>query len=525
VKSKSLGHAPRLRAARLLAAALLALGALFAPGMTAGALADFTASPSTGVAPLPVTFTDGTQGSTSSSWDFGDNTSADTNPATHVYGSAGIYHVTLTSSDGVNPPQIFKQDITVLPPAPVSQFTSKAATSAGPHAVAFTDTSAGGATAWQWNFGDAAGVQSTLKNPTHAYAAPGTYTVTLRACNAGGCDATPFQASVAAPDRAPMASFAIFSTPAAKDSQVAFDASASSDPDGDPISYTWDLDGNGVFGDATGVTAFTAFSTLGNHLVRLQVSDGVKLSTVRGQTVTVVDDRPPVAGFSFTPTSPSIGQNVVFTSSSTDPDGAIVKLEWDLDNDGQFDDAQGAVAQWSFATPGPRFVSLRATDDKGVATIAFQTVNVTGPPAQPPPSSTPAASPPAPAPSSGQSTKPALLNPFPIIHLRARIIGGSIRIDLLSVKAPSGATVQVRCKGRRCPAKTLRERVRSGAKAVRFKKLERRLRAGTVLQIYVTKRGSIGKYTRFVFRTGKAPSRRDLCLPAGSMRPGRCPVP
>jgi hypothetical protein len=281
------------------------------------------------------------------------------------------------------------------------------------------------------------------------------------------------------------------------------------------------------------VTAYASFSTLGSHLVRLQVSDGVKASAVLTKTVTVLEDQPPVAGFSFAPPSPSIGQNVTFTSSSFDPDGQIVKLEWDLDNDGQFDDAQGPVAQWSFGTPGSRFVSLRATDDKGVASIAFQTVTVTGPPSAPaPPSSTPASSPPAPASSSGPpttapstTTKPVLLSPFPIVHMRARIIGGLVHVDLLSVRAPSGATVQVRCKGRSCPASRLRDRVRNGARSVRFRKLERRLRAGTVLEIYVTERGAIGKYTRFGFRAGKAPSRRDLCLPAGSMRPGRCPVP
>jgi Zn-dependent metalloprotease/uncharacterized membrane protein len=39
---------------------------------------------------------------------------------------------------------------------------------------------------WSWDFGD--GTTSNLQNPHHAYTTPGTYTVTLIACNSVGCD-------------------------------------------------------------------------------------------------------------------------------------------------------------------------------------------------------------------------------------------------------------------------------------------------------------------------------------------------
>lgn len=52
--------------------------------------------------------------------------------------------------------------------------------------VAFRDRSANAPTAWRWSFGD--GTASTAANPVHTYAAPGTYTVRLRTCNAAGCD-------------------------------------------------------------------------------------------------------------------------------------------------------------------------------------------------------------------------------------------------------------------------------------------------------------------------------------------------
>lgn len=52
--------------------------------------------------------------------------------------------------------------------------------------VQFTDTSTNTPTTWSWNFGDT--TTSTLQNPTKTYSAPGTYTVTLTAGNAGGSD-------------------------------------------------------------------------------------------------------------------------------------------------------------------------------------------------------------------------------------------------------------------------------------------------------------------------------------------------
>ena len=62
-------------------------------------------------------------------------------------------------------------------------FTADTIAGPAPLAVRFGDASLGGATGWAWDFGD--GGTSTERNPTHAYAAPGTYTVTLTASAAG----------------------------------------------------------------------------------------------------------------------------------------------------------------------------------------------------------------------------------------------------------------------------------------------------------------------------------------------------
>ncbi len=69
-------------------------------------------------------------------------------------------------------------------------------------------------------------------------------------------------------------------------------------------------------------------------------------------------------------------QVVTFDGTGSTDDGSIVKYEWDLDGDGAFDDADTAIATFSYQELGPITVSLRVTDDQDAAHIATATVNV-----------------------------------------------------------------------------------------------------------------------------------------------------
>jgi alpha-tubulin suppressor-like RCC1 family protein len=76
---------------------------------------------------------------------------------------------------------------------------------------------------------------------------------------------------------------------------------------------------------------------------------------------------PPVARITANPAA--VGQPVVFDpSTSSDTGGRIVRYEWDLDDDGNFDDAASIVAQTvtvTYMVNGDRAVSLKVTDDLG----------------------------------------------------------------------------------------------------------------------------------------------------------------
>ena len=151
-------------------------------------VADFTGSPTAGSAPLLVSFTDGSSGSpTSWSWTFGDGgTSAAQNPS-HTYTNPGTYTVTLTATNAYGSDGETKTDyITVTAPVPVADFSGSPTSGDAPLDVQFTDLSTNGPTSWAWTFGD--GGTSGAQNPSHQYTAVNTYTVSLEACNATGCD-------------------------------------------------------------------------------------------------------------------------------------------------------------------------------------------------------------------------------------------------------------------------------------------------------------------------------------------------
>ena len=252
----------------------------------------------------------------------------------------------------------------------------------------------------------------------------------------------------------------------------------------------------------------------------MRVTDPGGSSSDAVDFVTVLQDKPPVVSLSASPATPAVGAPVTFTATASDPDGSVAAIAWDLDGDGQFNDGTGAVVTRSFSTSGSRIVSVRATDNAGVATIAFRTIEVTG--------STSASSLGQPAAGgaptgSASSAKLAMLTPFPVVRIRGVILRGSARLSLLSVRAPTGARVKVICHGGGCPKrKSLVLRVASGKRSVRVRSLERRLRRGAVIEVFITAPGRIGKYTRFTIRSNAAPARSDLCLQPGKAKPVAC---
>jgi len=153
-------------------------------------VANFSGTPTSGTAPLTVSFTDSSTNSpTSWSWSFGDSSTSTSQNPSHQYTSAGTYTVSLRATNAAGYDDEVKTNyisVTSAPQPPVANFSGSPTSGTAPLTVSFTDSSTNSPTSWSWNFGD--GGTSTSQNPSHQYTSAGTYTVSLRATNAAGYD-------------------------------------------------------------------------------------------------------------------------------------------------------------------------------------------------------------------------------------------------------------------------------------------------------------------------------------------------
>jgi PKD repeat protein/Zn-dependent protease len=150
--------------------------------------ADFSVSPSSGILPLTVAFTDKTPDTTRSwVWDFGDDTNSTVQNPVHTYIKTGIYTVTLSATNEFGTGHTTKSGIINAGIVPDAEFIVEPREGDPPLTVRFRDFSSGSPLAWLWDFGD--GSTSTEKDPVHTYQKAGSYTTTLHVANAFGSDA------------------------------------------------------------------------------------------------------------------------------------------------------------------------------------------------------------------------------------------------------------------------------------------------------------------------------------------------
>ena len=147
-------------------------------------VAGFTATPTSGAAPLTVTFTNASSGASSYEWNFGDGTfSTLANPPAKTYVS-GSYTVSLAAIGPAGASYVEQQIVaTGATAVPVVGFTATPTTGSAPLVVQFTDASTQSPTAWQWDFDNDGVIDSTQQNPTWTYTNDGLFSVRLVATN------------------------------------------------------------------------------------------------------------------------------------------------------------------------------------------------------------------------------------------------------------------------------------------------------------------------------------------------------
>jgi Zn-dependent metalloprotease len=156
-------------------------------------VANFSGTPTSGGAPLTVNFTDlSSNDPTSWSWSFpGGTPSGSTvqNPSV-TYNTPGNYNVSLTATNASGSDGETKTNYIAVaaPQPPVANFTASTTNPSVGGSVTFTDTSTNSPTSWSWTFEGGTPGTSTAQNPTITYNTEGTFDVTLVATNAQGSD-------------------------------------------------------------------------------------------------------------------------------------------------------------------------------------------------------------------------------------------------------------------------------------------------------------------------------------------------
>ena len=154
------------------------------------------------------------------------------------------------------------------------------------------------------------------------------------------------------------------------------------------LDYEWDLDNDGFYDDAfVANPVFDATNLDGNatsiHTVKLRVSDGDGGAATSTTTVTVTNVNPTANAGG--PYSVNEGSSVTLAATGNDVPGDPLTYEWDLDNDGFYDDATGASVSFNATSlDGTTVINVgvRVTDgDTGSATssttVTVQNINPT----------------------------------------------------------------------------------------------------------------------------------------------------
>jgi outer membrane protein OmpA-like peptidoglycan-associated protein len=144
-----------------------------------------------------------------------------------------------------------------------------------------------------------------------------------------------------------------------------------SDPNNDPLTYTWTVDGQAVPNDQPEFVFGSAGRTIGAHTVRVTVTDvdGMTASCEFTVTINRRPNRPPTVSLSIDRPEAIAGDTVTATAQATDPDGDPLTYSWTVDGQSRPETGTQLQLNTSGMAGGPHTVTVTVRDDRdGVAT-------------------------------------------------------------------------------------------------------------------------------------------------------------
>lgn len=317
--------------------------------------AGFSAAQTGGCAPFTVQFQDlSSSNATAWNWSFpggSPNSSTAQNPSV-TYSMPGTYDVSLTVTNALGQNMLNQPGYITVGGVPTAGFSSNT----NLLAASFTNGSAG-ATSYAWTFGD--GATSSEANPTHTYAADGTYTVVLNATNSCGTVSYTETLTVVS---MPTANFGAGQTTGCAPFAVMFDNQSSANATG----FEWSFPG-GSPATSTAENPTVTYSAAGTYTVTLVAINAAGESTVTQSNLIAVGDVPDaVFGGDVN------GLTVTFTNASTNANSYL----WSF---GDGSTSTDASPSHTYAADGVYEVTLTAINDCGETSVDGQFTLVTAP--------------------------------------------------------------------------------------------------------------------------------------------------
>jgi parallel beta-helix repeat protein len=361
-----------------------------------GPVAALSASPSSGSAPLTVTLSAaGTQVGSSpiSSYTFGCGDGRTVGPqsgatASCVYNAAGDFTASVEVVDQKGFTSSATAAVTVSAPSdqpPTAKLAASPATGIVPLVVALDAAGSsdpeGTALTYTFSCGNGAaaiGPQSAT-TASCTYSTAGSFTASVTVTDAAGNTTDATAAITATANQPPKASLKLTTPPGAVAPTTAtFDASASTDPEGGPLTYTFAC-GNGVkVGPQASAVATCSYSSGGTFNAKVTVTDdaGQQASSPNIKLV-IGSNKAPVASLTVTLSSskaPTVA--TLDASKSYDPEGTALTYTYTCGNGVVYGPTTSSTATCSYSSPGRYTVTLKVTDGAGLTASTSSTLRL-----------------------------------------------------------------------------------------------------------------------------------------------------
>ncbi len=319
------------------------------------------------------------------SWDFGDGSpKASTRTATHIYKVAGNYQVTLVVTDETGKEGETTNNINVETPeaAPIAEIKTVPAPStdedfisgAVPFEVSFDGRKSADADNniidYNWDFDGDGAVDASGETVTYSYNQSGTYNTTLTVVDAENNESTAILV-VRVGDQPLTARVTAEPVEGVAPLTVTFDASSSSYPSGEIVSYEWDFgDGSPKRIDVSQVTyKYTKIGTFTAEVTAI-ASDSTRSTAEISVNVRPV---PLTACFEAAPETGNAPLNVEFDPRCSS--GTIASYSW---NFGDGKSSRTRKPSHEFNAPGSYTVTLEVADNQNVIDSFTKSILVTG---------------------------------------------------------------------------------------------------------------------------------------------------